>query len=72
MANNIPHFDDVIVIYDEDEEDAINSEVIRSKRKRLISSTGSIENFKKVKRPLDMLLKPSDQTGKNLVGTPRT
>lgn len=73
---NMPHFDDVVDLDDEDEDELqTTSSGVNSKGKRPISSAGSTApNTKKVKGPLDMLFKPSGLSGKrsgHLVGTPQ-
>ncbi|KAD6454364.1 hypothetical protein E3N88_09070 [Mikania micrantha] len=66
--NEIPHFDDVVDLDDDDEEEIS----IQSKGKISISSMGSTSSNKKTKGPLDSVFKPSVTSGKkggNLVGS---
>ncbi|KAI3744866.1 hypothetical protein L1987_57962 [Smallanthus sonchifolius] len=76
MMNSIPHFDDVVDLAEDDEEDEveINCSEAKSKGKKLMSSTGSTTDAfnKKAKGTLYSVFKPSVVSGKkggNLVGS---
>ncbi|XP_022025633.1 uncharacterized protein LOC110926187 [Helianthus annuus] len=69
-ANSIPHFDEVVELEENDEdEEAAQSQ---SKGKRVASSAGASDANKKAKGPLYAMFKPSLTSGKkggNLVGS---
>ncbi|KAI3712984.1 hypothetical protein L1987_71554 [Smallanthus sonchifolius] len=76
MMNSIPHFDDVVDLAEDDEEDEveINCSEAKSKGKKPMSSTGSTTDAfnKKTKGTLYSVFKPSVISGKkggNLVGS---
>jgi hypothetical protein len=70
MASTIPHFDEVVDLEEDDEDEIPNQREVPSKGKRPVSSASA--SNKKAKGPLDAMFKPSVTSGKkggHLVGS---
>ncbi|KAK9062429.1 hypothetical protein SSX86_019615 [Deinandra increscens subsp. villosa] len=72
VENRIPHFDDVVDLEDDDEDEIPSFNEGQSKGKRPIPSSSACASNKKTKGPLDKIFKPSVTSGKkggHLVGS---